>query len=69
MSHDPCVECAVVDIFYLDDRNIGRFSTIAKGLDPGKHRVTCELLEDTLDPQGGTQFRMISLMRYVHHFL
>lgn len=44
------------------DINIGRFTTIATGLSEGRHTVTCELLEETLDPDGGTEFRIISLM-------
>jgi hypothetical protein len=46
-------------------RNIGRFTTIAHGLDKGKHTIRCELLQETSDPGGGTEFRIISIMRYV----
>ncbi|GHJ85051.1 hypothetical protein NliqN6_1453 [Naganishia liquefaciens] len=42
--------------------NIGRFTTIADNLQPGLHSVECELLEDTKDPGGGHEFRIISLM-------
>jgi hypothetical protein len=47
----------------LIDRNIGRFATIRSDLKPGRHIVTCELLEETSDPGGGHEFRMISMMR------
>ena len=47
----------------LTYRNIGRFATIAEGLPAGKHMVTCELLKETKDPAGGTNFRLISIMR------
>jgi hypothetical protein len=42
--------------------NIGRFATIRSDLSPGLHTVTCELLEETSDPGGGHEFRMISMM-------
>ena len=57
-----------------DDRNgwlmrfcweMHRFTTIATGLSPGVHTVTCVLSSETLDPDGGTEFRLISLMRRV----
>ncbi|KAK8870123.1 hypothetical protein IAR55_000693 [Kwoniella newhampshirensis] len=44
------------------DINIGRFDTIRDDLRPGRHTVTCEVLEETSDPGGGHDFRMISLM-------
>ncbi|OXG24589.1 hypothetical protein C366_00118 [Cryptococcus neoformans Tu401-1] len=42
--------------------NIGRFAPIRDNLQPGKHTITCELLEETSDPGGGHEFRMISMM-------
>ncbi|AAW40735.1 expressed protein [Cryptococcus deneoformans JEC21] len=42
--------------------NIGRFAPIRDNLQPGKHTITCELLEETSDPGGGREFRMISMM-------
>ncbi|OCF40181.1 hypothetical protein I317_06005 [Kwoniella heveanensis CBS 569] len=45
------------------DANIGRFASIRDDLPPGLHTITCELLEDTKDPDGGHEFRMISMMR------
>ncbi|ODO08911.1 hypothetical protein L198_00650 [Cryptococcus wingfieldii CBS 7118] len=47
------------------DVNIGRFATIRTGLSAGTHTITCELLEETSDPGGGHEFRMISMMRCV----
>jgi len=44
------------------DLNIGRFSTIATDLPPGVHKISCEVLEETSDPGGGHEFRMISIM-------
>jgi hypothetical protein len=46
-------------------RNIGRFATIREGLSVGRHFLTCELLKKTSDPGGGTEFRLIGVMRYV----
>ncbi|WVQ82440.1 hypothetical protein IAT38_004568 [Cryptococcus sp. DSM 104549] len=43
--------------------NIGRFASIRDDLKPGRHTITCELLEETSDPGGGHEFRMISMMR------
>ena len=48
----------------LTVRNIGRFSTIRDDLSPGRHVVSCELLDETSDPGGGHEFRMISMMRW-----
>lgn len=45
--------------------NIGRFATIRDDLKPGTHVISCELLEETADPGGGHDFRMISIMRWV----
>ncbi|ORX35756.1 hypothetical protein BD324DRAFT_631543 [Kockovaella imperatae] len=42
--------------------NVGRFDTVASGLRPGKHRLTCQMLEETSDPEGGHEFRLISVM-------
>lgn len=50
----------------LVSRNIGRFAPIRDNLQPGKHTVTCELLEETSDPGDGHEFRMISMMRWVY---
>jgi hypothetical protein len=47
----------------LISRNIGRFATIRSDLKAGRHTVTCELLEETKDPGGGHEFRLISMMR------
>lgn len=48
-------------------RNIGRFATIRENLSVGRHILTCELLEKTSDPGGGTEFRLIGVMRSVKH--
>ncbi|WWD15584.1 hypothetical protein CI109_100006 [Kwoniella shandongensis] len=45
------------------DINIGRFDSIRDNLPPGQHTVTCEVLEETSDPDGGHEFRLISMMR------
>lgn len=50
---------------YFCNRNIGRFTTLATDLSVGQHVVQCQLLEETADPNGGHEFRVISLMRYV----
>lgn len=51
----------------LMDRNMGRNAIIRDDLMPGRHTIRCELLAQTHDPDGGTEFRMISLMRCVDH--
>lgn len=38
---------------------------IRTNLTPGDHILRCELLEATADPGGGTEFRIISVMRYI----
>ncbi|WRT69354.1 uncharacterized protein IL334_006338 [Kwoniella shivajii] len=45
------------------DVNIGRFATIRTDLARGKHIITCKVLEATSNPDGGHEFRMISMMR------
>nr|ODN82567.1 hypothetical protein L203_05376 [Cryptococcus depauperatus CBS 7841] len=44
------------------DANIGRFASLRHDLLPGIHTVHCELLQETLDPGGGHEFRIISMM-------
>jgi hypothetical protein len=36
---------------------------VKEGLPVGTHTLTCELLEKTSDPGGGTEFRLIGVMR------
>jgi len=42
---------------------------IRTDLTPGDHILRCEVLEATADPGGGHEFRIISVMRYVHFLL
>lgn len=49
-------------------RIIFRAATIGEGLEPGEHTLTCELLRETADPEGGLEFRLISIMRCVFSF-
>ncbi|ORY32861.1 hypothetical protein BCR39DRAFT_522172 [Naematelia encephala] len=42
--------------------NIGRFATIREDLSAGRHTITCEISEETSDPGGGHEFRLISIM-------
>lgn len=61
---DEARDRAVVeDGWWNRDENIGRFATIAEHLSPGEHKVTCELLRETTDPEGRTEFRILSIMR------
>ncbi|ODO09192.1 hypothetical protein I350_02792 [Cryptococcus amylolentus CBS 6273] len=46
----------------LDKRNMGMVSEIRSGLEPGRHTLACEVLEETLDPAGGTEFRLFAVM-------
>ena len=43
--------------------DLRRTLTIQEDLAPGDHELHCELLEETKDPQGGHEFRVISVMR------
>ena len=36
---------------------------IVQDAEPGEHILTCELLNETADPGGGKEFRIISVMR------
>lgn len=42
-----------------------RMNTIRSDLEPGDHLLHCEVLEATADPNGGHEFRIISLTRRV----
>lgn len=39
-----------------------RLTTIAEDLLPGPHTLQCKLLDHTLDPGGGTEFRLIAVV-------
>lgn len=54
-----------VEWLTVGNRNISRDSEVAVGVAPGPHEVTCEVLQETLDPGGGHEFRLISLTRSV----
>ncbi|OWZ35371.1 hypothetical protein C343_01038 [Cryptococcus neoformans C23] len=63
---DGEVERAIkLDGYWKEPYNIGRAVTIREGLEIGDHTLTCELLKQTADPEGGTEFRLISVMRCV----
>ncbi|KAL7417666.1 hypothetical protein BDY24DRAFT_375666 [Mrakia frigida] len=49
---------------WWDDGNphIGQFGVVAEGLSPGKHTLSCEVMEDSVNPHGGTEFRIISVV-------
>jgi hypothetical protein len=53
------------------DRGVGmcRSHTIRDDLVPGEHTLECELLDETKDPGGGKEFRIISVMRLVLYIL
>jgi hypothetical protein len=44
---------------------MNRGTDIRTDLAPGDHVLKCELLDKPADPGGGTEFRIISVMRYV----
>jgi hypothetical protein len=46
----------------IKERNMGVVDAVATGLQPGRHRLQCELLEDTLDPRGKKEFRLFAVM-------
>lgn len=50
------------DGYWKEPFNIGRAATIGEGLEPGEHTLTCELLNEAADPEGGLEFRLISIM-------
>ncbi|ORY35911.1 hypothetical protein BCR39DRAFT_568808 [Naematelia encephala] len=51
-----------VDGYWENNINVGQSLTL-DGITPGSHTLHCELLEDTKDPGGGKEFRIISVMR------
>lgn len=46
----------------LTRSNIGHLTTLSTTIPAGTHTVTCEILEDTNDPGGGHEFRLIGIM-------
>lgn len=54
-----------IDTYWDKDPNIGRFATVAENLGPGRHTVKCEIMKETSDPEGRSEVRIISLMRWV----
>lgn len=44
------------------ERNMGVVREVASNIEPGHHSLNCELLEHTLDPDGGTEFRIFAYM-------
>lgn len=46
----------------IRERNQGVLTTIAEDLLPGPHTLHCTLLDETLDPGGGTEFRLIAVV-------
>ncbi|KAF8742138.1 hypothetical protein RHS02_03529, partial [Rhizoctonia solani] len=47
-----------------DGLNMSRDAEVAGGVPAGSHEVTCEVLQETRDPGGGHEFRLISLTRF-----
>lgn len=43
-------------------RNMGIVDQVATGLNPGPHTLSCEVLRETLDPEGRTEFRIFAVM-------
>lgn len=50
------------DGYWNVEYNIGQSVTVRNDLASGEHELHCELLEETKDPQGGHEFRVISVM-------
>ena len=46
----------------IKERNMGSVAEVASGLVPGPHVLHCEVMEETLDPGGGHEFRLIAVM-------
>ncbi|GMK56652.1 hypothetical protein CspeluHIS016_0304920 [Cutaneotrichosporon spelunceum] len=46
----------------IKERNMGVVDKVADGLAPGPHRLSCELLSDTLDTKAGKEFRLFAIM-------
>ncbi|KZT33438.1 hypothetical protein SISSUDRAFT_1054222 [Sistotremastrum suecicum HHB10207 ss-3] len=45
----------------VEHMNTGANSVVAKDVPAGDHTLRCELLKETLDPNGGTEFRIIAV--------
>lgn len=47
---------------HISHGHASRMATIRDDLPPGHHLVTCELLDDTADPGGGKEFRLVAVV-------
>ncbi|KAJ3805717.1 hypothetical protein F5876DRAFT_69563 [Lentinula aff. lateritia] len=45
----------------VENINVAHPQTVAESLSPGDHILTCEILKDTKDPGGGTEFRIVAI--------
>ncbi len=59
--------CVVLVRHPLLLKSFNRSTVIKDNLRPGDHLLSCELLKHTEDPNGGHEFRIISVMRCVVH--
>lgn len=50
----------MTDVRFVSTRLHSQFGIVAENLSRGKHTLTCELMKDTANPHGGTEFRVIS---------
>lgn len=53
-----------IDGYWEENLNIARSDHLAEGQKPGPQTVTCEVLQETHDPAGGHEFRMLSLTSF-----
>ncbi|BEJ12034.1 hypothetical protein CspHIS471_0204940 [Cutaneotrichosporon sp. HIS471] len=51
----------IIEGWWDKAENIGQ-STRWRGLEPGSYKLECELLSQTSDPGGGTEFRLMAIM-------
>ncbi|KLT45432.1 hypothetical protein CC85DRAFT_299497 [Cutaneotrichosporon oleaginosum] len=52
----------IIDGRWGNAANIGHLTTLSTTIPAGTHNVTCQILEETNDPHGGHEFRLIGVM-------
>ncbi|KIJ41191.1 hypothetical protein M422DRAFT_209303 [Sphaerobolus stellatus SS14] len=47
--------------WWIHPSNLAHAEVVAEGVPPGKHVLTCEVMSETADPDGGHEFRLIAV--------
>lgn len=51
----------IVSWWQYEQYNLARVEVVAENVKPGNHNLTCEIIPETTDPDGGHEFRLIAV--------